>query len=279
MNTPTPPPSLPSPSTVGRVTLVGAGPGDPELLTLKALRAIEAATVALVDDLVSSDIVALVRPGTRVIHVGKRGGCKSTPQAFILRLMVAAALEGERVVRLKGGDPLIFGRAGEEIEHLRAHGISVDIVPGISAAQAAAASLGVSLTHRDHAHGMLWVTGHAKPGGEAMDWVSVGRAAHALAQTIGLYMGLTHLKAIASGLIAGGLPALTPAFIVQDASLVTQESEYTTLGALCESRPDRAAPGPAIVLIGPALSTSEKYANSIQWPGAWRELLTANQHL
>jgi uroporphyrin-III C-methyltransferase len=116
---------------------VGAGPGDPELLTLKAVRAIQAATVLLVDDLVSDAIVALARPGARIVHVGKRGGCKSTPQAFIEKLMVMAAREGENVVRLKGGDPFIFGRGGEEVEHLRAAGIEVAVVNGITAGLAA----------------------------------------------------------------------------------------------------------------------------------------------
>jgi uroporphyrin-III C-methyltransferase len=121
----------------GTVTLVGAGPGDPELLTLKAVKAIQAATVLLVDDLVNDAVVALARPGARIVHVGKRGGCKSTPQAFIEKLMVMAAREGENVVRLKGGDPFIFGRGGEEVEHLRAAGIEVQVVNGITAGLAA----------------------------------------------------------------------------------------------------------------------------------------------
>ena len=124
--------------TQGKVTLVGAGPGDPELLTIKAVKALQAATVVLVDDLVSPDIVALARPGARIVHVGKRGGCKSTPQAFIDRLMVIAAREGENVVRLKGGDPFIFGRGGEEVEHLREAGVGVEVVDGITAGPAAA---------------------------------------------------------------------------------------------------------------------------------------------
>ncbi|RYY58171.1 MAG: uroporphyrinogen-III C-methyltransferase, partial [Comamonadaceae bacterium] len=119
-------------ATQGKVTLVGAGPGDPDLLTLKAVKAIRAATVVLVDDLVGPEIVALAAPTARIVHVGKRGGCKSTPQAFIERLMVMAAREGETVVRLKGGDPFIFGRGGEEVEHLRAAGVAVDVVNGIT---------------------------------------------------------------------------------------------------------------------------------------------------
>jgi uroporphyrin-III C-methyltransferase len=149
---------------VGTVSLVGAGPGDPELLTIKAAKAIAAATVLLVDDLVSPAIVALAPPGARVIHVGKRGGCKSTPQAFIEKLMVMAAREGETVVRLKGGDPFIFGRGGEEVEHLRAQGITVQVINGITAGLAGITSLGAPLTHREHAHGVLFITGHVRPG-------------------------------------------------------------------------------------------------------------------
>jgi siroheme synthase len=140
----------------GKVTLVGAGPGDPELLTLKALKAIQRATVLLVDDLVSEEIVAFARPEARIVYVGKRGGCKSTPQAFIEKLMLMAAREGEDVVRLKGGDPFIFGRGGEEVEHLRDAGIAVEVVNGITSGLAAVTSLGVPLTHREHAHGVVF---------------------------------------------------------------------------------------------------------------------------
>ena len=133
---------------IGKVTLVGAGPGDPELLTLKALKAIQRATVLFVDDLVNDEIVAFASRQARVVHVGKRGGCKSTPQAFIEKLMLMAAKEGENVVRLKGGDPFIFGRGGEEVEHLHAAGIEVEVVNGITAGLAAVTSLGVALTHR-----------------------------------------------------------------------------------------------------------------------------------
>ena len=148
----------------GTCTLVGAGPGDPELLTLKALRAIQSATVLLVDDLVSREIVDFASPTARIIYVGKRGGCKSTPQAFIEKLMEAEVHKGEHVVRLKGGDPFIFGRGGEEVEHLRRAGIEPQIINGITAGLAGLSSLGAPLTHREHAHGVVFITGHAKPG-------------------------------------------------------------------------------------------------------------------
>ncbi len=159
----------------GKVTLVGAGPGDPDLLTLKALKAIRAATVLLVDDLVSPEVVAHAAPGARIVHVGKRGGCKSTPQAFIEKLMLMAAREGENVVRLKGGDPFIFGRGGEEMEHLRAAGVEVAIVNGITSGLAAATSLGVPLTHRDHAQGVIFLTGHAQKGASPAGLALAGR--------------------------------------------------------------------------------------------------------
>lgn len=237
-----------------RVTLVGAGPGDPDLLTLKAVKAIERASVLLVDDLVSPDIVALAAPTARVIHVGKRGGCKSTPQAFIEKLMIAAVREGERVVRLKGGDPLVFGRAGEEIEHLRAEGIEVDIVPGISAAQAAAASLGVSLTHRDHAHGVLWLTGHAKPGGNTSNWQTIGFVAHEQGLTLAVYMGRRRWPVIRSGLLVS-MPASTPVAVVERASQPGEQRRMTTLDSSLDAW-DEASHGPAIVLIGPAVAMS-----------------------
>ncbi len=146
---------------IGTCTLVGAGPGDPELLTLKAVKAIQAATVLLVDDLVNEAILQHASPSARIVYVGKRGGCKSTPQAFIEKLMINAVQDGETVVRLKGGDPFIFGRGGEEVEHLRALGIEVNVINGITSGLAAISSLGAPLTHREHAHGVVFVTGHA----------------------------------------------------------------------------------------------------------------------
>ena len=157
-------PVAPNSLMAGSVTLVGAGPGDPDLLTIKAVKAIAAATVILVDDLVNDAVLVHAQANARIVHVGKRGGCKSTPQAFIEKLMVMAAREGEAVVRLKGGDPFIFGRGGEEIDALQAAGITVQVVSGITSGLAALTSLNVPLTHRDHAHGVVFVTGHAKPG-------------------------------------------------------------------------------------------------------------------
>jgi uroporphyrin-III C-methyltransferase len=233
----------------GKVTLVGAGPGDPELLTLKAVKAIQAATVLLVDDLVSNEIVAFASPSARVVHVGKRGGCKSTPQAFIEKLMVMAAREGENVVRLKGGDPFIFGRGGEEVEHLREAGIEVAVVNGITSGLAAATSLGVPLTHREHAHGVVFVTGHAHPGSEGADWRSLAAAARDAKLTLVIYMGVSGIARIQSDLLTG-LPASTPVAIVQNATRPDQREAVTTLGDLDKTVAREGLGSPAVIVVG-----------------------------
>ena len=237
----------------GRCTLVGAGPGDPELLTLKALKAIQAATVLLVDDLVSDEIVACARSDARIVHVGKRGGCKSTPQAFIEKLMIMAAREGENVVRLKGGDPFIFGRGGEEVEHLRAAGIEVEVINGITAGLAAVTSLGLPLTHRQHAHGVVFVTGHAKPGDTGTDWRALADMAHKARLTLVIYMGVSGARRIQNELLTG-LPASTPAAVIQNASLPTQRHIITTLGALANAINAAGLASPSIIVVGDVIS-------------------------
>jgi uroporphyrin-III C-methyltransferase len=233
----------------GKVTLVGAGPGDPELLTLKALKAIANATLLLVDDLVSREVVAHAPKNARVVYVGKRGGCKSTPQAFIEKLMLMAAREGENVVRLKGGDPFIFGRGGEEVEHLRAAGVHVEIINGITAGLAAATSLGVPLTHRDHAHGVIFLTGHAQKGGEALDWKSLAAAARDARLTLVIYMGVSSAARIQEDLLTG-LPPETPVAIVQRASLADQRHAVTTLGALAATIAGESLASPSVMVVG-----------------------------
>ena len=237
------------PSASGRCTLVGAGPGDPELLTIKALRAIQAATVLLVDDLVNEAIVAFASPTARIVHVGKRGGCKSTPQAFIEKLMVMAAREGENVVRLKGGDPFIFGRGGEEVEHLRAAGIHVVVVNGITSGLAAVTSLGVPLTHREHAHGVVFVTGHAKPNDEGTDWRALAATAHSAKLTLVIYMGVSGARRIQDELLTG-LPASTPVAVVQNASLASQRHVVTRLDALADTLQREQLGSPSIMVVG-----------------------------
>jgi uroporphyrin-III C-methyltransferase len=236
----------------GRVTLVGAGPGDPDLLTLKAVKAIQAATVVLVDDLVNPEVVAMASPAARIVHVGKRGGCKSTPQAFIERLMVMAAREGEQVVRLKGGDPFIFGRGGEEVEHLRAAGIHVDVVNGITAGLAAVTSLGVPLTHRDHARGVVFVTGHAQQGGDAPDWRALAEAVHQARLTLVIYMGVSGATDIQRQLLAV-LPPDTPVAIVQHASLPQQRHAVSTLSALATTIEREQLGSPSVIVVGDVL--------------------------
>jgi len=233
----------------GKVTLVGAGPGDPELLTLKALKAIQSATVLLVDDLVSDEVVGHAPKSARIVYVGKRGGCKSTPQAFIEKLMVMAAREGENVVRLKGGDPFIFGRGGEEVEHLHAAGVQVDVINGITAGLAAATSLGVPLTHRNHAHGVIFLTGHAQKGAESLDWKSLAAAARDACLTLVIYMGVSSAARIQAELLSG-LPADTPVAIVQRASQPDQRHAVTTLGELAATVVRESLASPSVIVVG-----------------------------
>ena len=237
----------------GHVTLVGAGPGDPELLTLKALKAIQQATVLLVDDLVNGAIVAHASPTARVVHVGKRGGCKSTPQSFIDRLMITAALEGESVVRLKGGDPFIFGRGGEEVEHLQAAGVQVSVINGVTAGLAAVSSLNVPLTHRDHAHGVVFVTGHAKPGDGGTDWPALAAAAQQTKLTLVIYMGISGAEDIQAGLLQGLRPE-TPVAIIQNASLPEQRHVVCTLGALQQTIAAERLASPSVIVVGEVFS-------------------------
>ncbi len=245
-------PTIPHPPSAGSVTLVGAGPGDPELLTLKAVRAIASATVLLVDDLVNEVVLAHAQPHARVIPVGKRGGCTSTPQAFIEKLMIQQAQAGETVVRLKGGDPFIFGRGGEEVEHLRAAGVEVRVINGITAGLAAATSLHVPLTHRDHAHGVVFVTGHAKPDDPGTDWAALAHCAAAARLTLVIYMGVTSVAHIQDGLLQG-LPADTPVAIVQHATLPQQRHAVATLDRLAQALNDHALGSPAIIVVGDVL--------------------------
>jgi len=231
------------------VRLVGAGPGDPDLLTIKALKALQSATVVLVDDLVSDAILQLIPAGVRVVQVGKRGGCQSTPQAFIHKLMVQAALEGEQVVRLKGGDPFLFGRGGEEVDYLHSQGIETDVINGITAGLAGVTSLGVALTHREHAHGVVFVTGHAKPGDHGTDWVALARTAHQARLTLVIYMGIKLAEQIQLQLLQG-LPADTPVAIVQHVSLPQQRQVVTQLDTLSQTLVEHQLGSPSIIVVG-----------------------------
>jgi uroporphyrin-III C-methyltransferase len=232
-----------------RVFLIGAGPGDPELLTLKAARLLRAAEVVLHDSLVDPRILAEA-PRARLIDVGKRCGRHSTPQQEICRLLVEEALAGHVVVRLKGGDPMVFGRATEEMEALRAHDISFEVVPGITAATAAAASLRLSLTRRGISRSLHFLAGHgAEYGLPAHDWVALTRAGG----TLVVYMGGKTLPGVAAHFIEAGMPADMPAVAVENASLETQAIMRGTIASLPQRVAEAAPRGPLLVLIGPAM--------------------------
>jgi uroporphyrin-III C-methyltransferase len=230
----------------GKVVLVGAGPGDPELLTLKAVKAISAADVILVDDLVNPDILDYAQFGARIVQVGKRGGCQSTPQEFIERLMIAEAHAGHYVVRLKGGDPFIFGRGGEEREHLQAAGVTVEVVNGISSGLAAPSSIGVPLTHRDWSQGAIFVTGHGKTAESNPDWAALAK----LDMTLVIYMGIARCSEIQQALLDGGKSASTPVAVVQSATSRSQAQLITTLGELPEALAASSLGSPSIIVVG-----------------------------
>jgi uroporphyrin-III C-methyltransferase len=234
------------PVTRGRVTLLSAGPGDLDLLTVRAVKALELADVLLLDDLVNPQITTLA-PGARVVRIGKRAGRRSTSQEFICMLLRRLALQGQEVVRVKGGDALLFGRAGEEIAYLEGHGIEVRLVNGISSGFAAASALGASLTHRDHCNGVTFVTAHTRCDGEP-DWGALA----ATGTTLVIYMGMTRLDAICRGLLAS-LPAATPAAVVQAASCEGERQLLTTLGELARSAHAQGFGSPAVVIVGEVL--------------------------
>jgi uroporphyrin-III C-methyltransferase/precorrin-2 dehydrogenase/sirohydrochlorin ferrochelatase len=230
----------------GEVYLVGAGPGDPELLTLRALRLIERADVVLYDNLVSAAILELIPPGTERIYVGKQRANHALRQEEINELLVANARAGRRVLRLKGGDPFMFGRGGEEIDSLSANGIPFEVVPGITAALGVAAFTGIPLTHRDHAQACLFVTGHLKNGSMDLDWPALARPR----QTVVVYMGLLCLPILCAKLIEHGQSPELPAAVVQHGTAPTQRVVTGTLATL----PDLAARadlhGPTLIIVG-----------------------------
>jgi uroporphyrin-III C-methyltransferase len=230
----------------GKVYLVGAGPGDPELLTLKAVKAIARGDVILIDDLVNPEVLAHARKEARVVQVGKRGGCVQTPQEFIERLMLSEAQAGHCVVRLKGGDPFIFGRGGEEREHLQASGIEVEVVNGISSGLAAPSSIGVPLTHREWSQGAVFITGHGKTPDANPDWATLAK----LNLTLVIYMGIARCAEIQAALLAGGKAGDTPVAVVQSATGTQQAQLITTLSALPEDLAQSGIASPAIIVIG-----------------------------
>ncbi len=239
----------------GRVTLVGAGPGDAELLTLRAVRVLQSADVILFDDLVSEDVLELARREAKRMLVGKRGKRESCSQADINALMVKLARQGKHVVRLKSGDPMIFGRAGEEIDELAVHGIAVDVVPGITSGLAMASALGVSLTHRDHAHSVRFVTGHARNGelpGD-IDWRGLADPQ----TTLVFYMGGRTAPAIASRLIEHGLEPGTPVVAVAGISRPNEARWNGTLEDLAAGRCGIVSGAPILIGVGHVMARAD----------------------
>jgi len=235
----------------GSVWLVGAGPGDPDLLTRKAERLILSADIVFHDALVGPGLLALVPAGVKLVHVGKRSGRHSKDQRTIDALIVEAALQGLRVVRLKGGDPAIFGRATEELEACRDAGVAVQICPGVTAASAAAASLGASLTLRGLARKLTFVTAHARAGEElVLDWQSLADPQ----ATLAVYMGKAAADTVSRELIGAGLPPETPVALVENASLPTERHFHTRLDLLPLAARTALGDGPALLLIGQALA-------------------------
>jgi uroporphyrin-III C-methyltransferase/precorrin-2 dehydrogenase/sirohydrochlorin ferrochelatase len=236
----------------GSVTLVGAGPGDPELLTLRAVRALQSADVILFDDLVSREVLDFARREARKMLVGKTGHGPACKQDDINALMVGLARQSKRVVRLKGGDPLVFGRAGEELDACRAAGIAFEIVPGITAAQGAAASLGIPLTDRGHSRRVQYVTGHARDGRlpEDIDWRSIADPA----ATTAVYMPVRTLAAMVARATAAGLDPQTPALAVARATRPDQTTVAAPIRELPRRLAEAALPGPVLVLLGNAVA-------------------------
>ena len=229
----------------GRVFIVGAGPGDPGLLTRRAAACLRKADLVLFDALVDERVVRLARRAQR-FFVGKRAGRQALAQEEIQQLMVRAARRGKTVVRLKGGDPFVFGRGGEEKTHLEAQGIAVEVIPGVTAGVAAPGSVGVPVTHRDVTPGCIFVTGHEKRGGPPIDW----RALAATGLTLVIYMGVSRAARIRDELLAGGLASDLPAVVIQNASLPDQRAVLTTLGRLPEALAVHAIKSPAVMVIG-----------------------------
>jgi uroporphyrin-III C-methyltransferase/precorrin-2 dehydrogenase/sirohydrochlorin ferrochelatase len=240
----------------GFVSLVGAGPGDPELLTLRALRVMQRANVVLYDHLVAPALVDLARRDAERIYVGKEKDNHALPQEEINALMVRLAREGKRVVRLKGGDPFIFGRGGEEIDSLAAQGIAFEVVPGVTAAAGAASYAGIPLTHREHAHACVFVTGHLKGGAAQLDWASLVRPR----QTLVVYMGVGALASICSGLIQHGLAPSTPAALVEKATLPEQRVIEGNLASLPGLASVQGARPPALLIVGEVVRLRSRLA-------------------
>ena len=244
---------------LGHVALVGAGPGDPDLLTIRAARLIGQAEVVFVDRLVGKGVIELISPAAEIVYVGKSKGEHSVPQGEIHRRMIEAAKTGRRVVRLKGGDPFIFGRGGEELEALRTAGVEVEIVPGISSALGCAAAAQIPLTHRDMAQAVTFVTGHAALGQEPdLDWRALAQAN----QTVVVFMGVGTAGTIAARLIAAGRDPATPVAVIENGTRANEISAFGSLGDVADVIYSAGINGPALLVIGEVVALAQRNQTS-----------------
>lgn len=246
--------TAPHSPTVGKVYLVGAGPGDPDLLTLRALKRIQASEVVLYDNLVSAQILALLPAQAERIYVGKRRNDHTLRQEAINDLLVEQARRGKQVLRLKGGDPFVFGRGGEEIETLAEQGIPFEVVPGITAALGVSAYAGIPLTHRDYAQACIFVTGHLKDGSMNLDWTALARPR----QTVVIYMGLLGLPHLCDKLLEHGLAASTPIAIIQQGTTEHQRVVTGTLITLPALAAQAALKPPTLMIVGEVVALRDK---------------------
>ena len=238
----------------GKVWLVGAGPGDPDLLTVKAARLISQADAIVYDHLVGNRIMDLARADARLIYAGKEASKHTLPQDSINQLLVDLARENLSVVRLKGGDPFIFGRGGEELETLVASGIPFEVIPGVTAAAGCAAYAGFPLTHRDHAQSLTFVTGHLKDGTVNLDWPALARPK----QTVVFYMGIGAVNEICRQMINHGLPSMTPAAVVRNGTQPDQQTLLATLGTLPSRMAEFGIKPPALIVVGSVVNLQAK---------------------